>query len=248
MYVDAVATLGADACAVVSDAFRVISEKGSICDELGKPFTIGRSASVTGNLSSIAEKKISMLLAKTPFGFSFWSTIKDCVSGLTQFVDVVTRLIVSCVTAFSFTFSLLDSIGLVEEIFPVLVSRSPWTLKIFSATDSEDATVSVSLSVRRKSFSPLLNIVAGSSNSPARTPFASAVNTVARVGVDDATAVMFPFALESPVSPFVISPVENAPVYATVAAERVVVEPFIEWPIAIVPDISLTVNVFFEVL
>ena len=71
MYVVDVATLGAVEFAVASDAFRVTSEKGSICDELGNPFIMGRSASVTGNLSSIAEKKISMLLAKTPFGFSF---------------------------------------------------------------------------------------------------------------------------------------------------------------------------------
>ena len=71
VYVVDVATLGAVEFAVASDAFRVTSEKGSICDELGKPLTTGRRASVTGNLSSIAEKNTSMLLAKTPFGFSF---------------------------------------------------------------------------------------------------------------------------------------------------------------------------------
>ena len=71
VYVVDVATLGAVEFAVASAAFRVTSEKGSICDELGKPFMIGLSARVTGNVSSIAEKKISMLLAKTPFGFSF---------------------------------------------------------------------------------------------------------------------------------------------------------------------------------
>ena len=71
-----------------------------------------------------------------------------------------------------------------------------------------------------------MNIVAGSSNSPARTPFASAVNTVARVGVDDATAVIFPFALESPDYPFVTSPVANPSVCATVTALSAVADPF----------------------
>ena len=66
-----VATLGAVEFAVASAAFNVISENGSICDELGNPFKIGLSARVTGKVSSIAEKKISILLAKIPFGFSF---------------------------------------------------------------------------------------------------------------------------------------------------------------------------------
>ena len=61
-----------------------------------------------------------------------------------------------------------------------------------------------------------MNTVAGSSNSPTRTPCVSAVNTVARVGIEEPTAVIFPFALESPANPFDISPVLNPPASETV--------------------------------
>ena len=99
---------------------------------------------------------------------------------------------------FSLTFSLLDSIGRVEEILPERDSKSPCTLKTFSATDSVLVTVSVALSVNRKSFSPARKVVAGIVSSPPTTPCLSAVKAALYVGVEDPTAVMFPFDFAAP--------------------------------------------------
>ena len=92
----------------------------------------------------------------------------------------------------------MDSIGRVEEILPERDSKSPCTLKTFSATESVLATVSVELSVNRKSFSPVRKVVAGIVSSPPTTPCLSAVNAELNVGVADPTAEMFPFDFAAP--------------------------------------------------
>ena len=72
------------------------------------------------------------------------------------------------------------------------------------------ATVSVELSVNRKSFSPTLNVSVGTTNSPATTPFLSACSVVEYVGLFAATAETAPFALAEPV-PVKSSPAANPP-------------------------------------
>ena len=146
--------MGAVALTLTSEALSVVSEKGIIWEELGASLITGLSCNVTGKMVSTDEKKTSILLTYTPFSCKFLSTIKVWERGLIQFVDVEIRLIVSWVTFFSLTFSRFGSNGLVDETRPERDSRSPWTLKIFSATDSVLATVSVELSVKRNNLSP----------------------------------------------------------------------------------------------
>ena len=148
-----------------------------------------------------------------------------CERGLTQLVEVVIRLIVSCVVCFSLTFSLFASIGRVEDILPVRDSNIPWTLKIFSATDSVLVTVSVELSVNRKSFSPVRYVVAGIVNSPPTTPFLSADNAPENAGIVDPTVVILPFAFAFPI-PWNTSPARNPPVCVTWIEAKEVVSPF----------------------
>ncbi len=80
------------------------------------------------------------------------------------------------------------------------------------------ATVSVELSVNRKSFSPTLNVSVGTTNSPATTPFLSACSVVENVGLFVPTDVTLPFDLAEPV-PVESSPAANPPAAVTVTED-----------------------------
>ena len=89
---------------------------------------------------------------------------------------------------------------------------------------------------------------AGIVNSPATTPFLSAVNVPPNAGTAEPTAEILPLAFAEPV-PVNTSPVVKAPACATVPEIVQVVEPVIAFIAVVnVPEILLTVRVLFVLL
>ena len=115
------------------------------------------------------------------------------------------------------------------------------------------ATVSVELSVNRNNLSPTRYVSAGIVNSPATTPFLSAVNVPPNAGTAEPTAEILPFAFAEPI-PVNTSPVVNAPACDTVLPLKgspvpsPETEPTIVIAVAIVPEILFIVIVLLVAL